>query len=121
MKTVICKVKPEYTIEQVAAEIRAAFGRGGNPEAPIPEEFVGWANTVPTSDGYFRAAFDEAHATACQHIADNGGAETVDLVKIEWDGQEMFQVGEYLDQGGVLQPEYMAFIAGCPSRIEGGQ
>lgn len=116
MKTVICKVKPGYTIEQVAAEIKTAFGIGGNPYAPILEEYVGWVNTAPTSAGYFRAAFDEAYAAACQYIADNGGAETVELIKIELDGQEMFQVGEYLDQDGVLQPEYLAFIAGCPMK-----
>lgn len=116
MKTVICKIKPGYTIEQIAAEIKTAFGIGGNPEAPITEEYVGWVNTAPTPDGYFRAAFDEAYAAACQYISDNGGAETVELIKIEWDGQEMFQVGEYLDQDGVLQPEYLAFIAGCPMK-----
>ena len=116
MKTVICKIKPGYSILQVAAEIKAAFGKGGNPDATISEEYVGWVNTAPTPDGYFRAAFDEAYATACQYIADNGGAETVELIRIEWDGQEMFQVGEYLDQDGVLHPEYLAFIASCPMK-----
>lgn len=109
-------ISPQYTMAEAAQEVKEAFGKGGNPDAPIPEEFVGWVNTPPTPDGYFRCAFDAAYSQAMEYVQSIGGTVTCDIIAVEWEGQEMFQVGEYLDQDGVLQPEYLAFIASCPMK-----
>lgn len=107
--TVICKLKEGYGITDAAREVLELLGKGGNPAAPIIEEYVGFVNT-PICNGYFRTSFDPAYATALQWIKDNGGAETVELISIEWDGQEMFQTGVIIDQDGLEQPDYLGMI-----------
>lgn len=96
----------------VAEEVKSTLGLGGNPTPDIIiEERVGFVNT-PISNGYFRTAFDPAYASALQWIKDNGGAETVDLISIEWEGQEMFQTG--IDAEG--NPEYLGLIGSLPMK-----
>lgn len=110
----IAKIKDveDTTLIPVAEEIQSTLGAGGNadPEAII-EERVGFVNT-PISNWYFRTSFDPAYATALQWIKDNGGAETVELISIEWDGQEMFQTG--IDADG--NPEWLGLIGGLPMK-----
>ena len=101
-------LSPQYTMAEAAKEVKEAFGKGGNPDAPIPEEFVGWVNTPPTPDGYFRCAFDVAYAQAMEYVQSIGGTVTCDIIAVEWDGQEMFKIGD----------EYLALVAGCPMKSE---
>jgi len=108
------KVPDDTTLIPVAQEILDTLLLGGNvdPDAII-EERVGFVNT-PISNGYFRTSFDPAYASALQWIKDNGGAETVDLISIEWEGQEMFQTG--IDADG--NPEYLGVIGSLPMKPE---
>lgn len=99
-------LSPQYTLAEVAAEAKETLGKGGNPGASIIEEFVGYTN-CPTCNNYFRASFDPAYAAALQYIKDNGGAQTVELIAIEWDGQKMFQTG--VDADG--NPEWLGMIS----------
>jgi len=110
----IAKIKDveDTTLIPVAEEVLSTLGLGGNP-APdiILEERVGFVNT-PISNGYFRTSFDPAYATALQWAKDNGGAETVELISIEWEGQEMFQTGT--DDAG--NPEWLGLIGSLPMK-----
>ena len=99
-------LSPQYTLAEVAEEVKKTLGKGGNPSASIIEEFVGYTN-CPISNGYFRAVFDPAYAAALQYIRDNGGAQTVELIDIEWEGQKMFQTG--VDADG--NPEWLGMIS----------
>lgn len=89
MITVICKLKDGFTIADAATEVKATLGKGGNPEAQVIEDYIGWTNS-PTLGPYLRASFDEAYATALEYIKDTGGATTCDIIDIEWEGQKMF-------------------------------
>lgn len=107
-------ISPQYTMAEAAQEVKEAFGKGGNPDAPIPEEFVGWVNTPPTPDGYFRCAFDAAYSQAMEYVQSIGGTVTCDIIAVEWEGQEMIQVGT--DEAG--GPIYLGIIAGVGMRAE---
>lgn len=109
--TCIGRIKEGYTIADVAQEIWEVFGRGGNPEAPIPEEFVGYVNT-PVINGYYRAGFDPQFTVALQYIQEIDGADSCEIISVETDGQEMYKVGTIIDQDGVEQPDYLGLIAG---------
>ena len=108
MITVICKLKDGFTVVDAAQEVKATLGKGGNPDALIIEDYIGYTN-CPTCNGYFRASFDPAYAAALQYIKDNGGAQTVELIDIEWEGQKMFQTG--VDADG--NPEWLGMISNC--------
>ena len=101
-------LSPQYTLAEVAAEVKETLGKGGNPGASIIEEFVGYTN-CPTCNGYFRASFDPASAAALQYTKDNGGAQTVELIDIEWDGQKMF----YVEVDPAVGPEPLGMISNC--------
>lgn len=108
----VFKIEPSlYTLQEVAQEVWEVFGKGGNPSAPIIEEYVGYVNS-PVGNGYCRAAFDPAFTTALQYIQEIDGAESCEVISVETDGQEMYQVGTIVDQDGVEQPEYLGLIAG---------
>lgn len=109
MITCVARIKEGFTIAQAAQEVKEAFGKGGNPDAPIPEEFVGWVNTPPTPDGHFRCAFDAAYAQAMEYVQSIGGAVTCDIIAVEWEGQKMFQTG--VDADG--NPEWLGMISNC--------
>ena len=99
MITVIGKIIDPHNIVEVAQEVQTTFGKGGNPDATIIEDYIGYTNT-PLSNGYFRATFDPAYATAMEYIESIGGAETVQMILVEWDGQTEFitdpETGEQL-------------------------
>ena len=104
MITVICKLKDGFTIVDAAAEVKTTLGKGGNPDAQVIEDFIGYTN-CPTLGPYFCASFDEAYAVALQYIKDTSGAETCEIIDIEWDGQKMF----YVDVGA----EPLGMISNC--------
>lgn len=106
------EILPVDPLIPVAEEVKSTLGLGGNPNPNIIiEERIGFVNT-PISNGYFRTSFDPAYATALQWIKDNGGAETVELISIEWEGQEMFQTG--VDADG--NPEWLGLIGSLPMK-----
>ena len=106
MITVICKLKDGFTIIDAAREVKATIGKGGNPDAQVIEDFIGYTN-CPALGPYFRASFDEAYAVALQYIKDTSGAETCEIIDIEWDGQKMF----YVDLA--VGPEPLGMISNC--------
>lgn len=108
MITVICKLKEGYTIADAAAEVKATLGKGGNPDALVIEDFIGYTN-CPTLGPYFRASFDEAYAVALQYIKDTGGAETCEIIDIEWEGQKMFLI----EVDPAAGPEPLGVISNC--------
>ena len=108
MITVICKLKDGFTIVDAAAEVEATLGKGGNPDAQVIEDFVGYTN-CPTLGPYFRASFDSAYAAALQYIKDTGGAETCEIIDIGWDGQEMF----YGEVDPTVGAEPLGMISNC--------
>lgn len=108
MITVICKLKDGFTIADAAQEVKATLGKGGNPDAQVIEDFVGYTN-CPTLGSYFRSSFDPAYAAALQYIKDTGGAETCEIIDIEWDGQKMFFVE--VDPAVSLEP--LGMISNC--------
>lgn len=117
MITVICKLKDGFTIADAATEVKATLGKGGNPDALVIEDYIGWTNS-PTLGPYFRASFDEAYAVALQYIKDTGGAETCEVVDIEWDRQRMF----YVEVDPAVGPEPLGMLASCavyPEPVEG--
>lgn len=105
--TCILKIKDNHSIEEIAAECLSVFGKGGNPDALIIEEFIGFVNS-PIQNGYIRAMIDKSFGMALEYIQENGGSELVDLIKVEWEGQEMFQVGE--DESG--NPIHLGIVPG---------
>lgn len=112
MITAIGRIRVElgYTEENAAAEVKATFGEGGNPEAPINEEYLGFVNTPVTAEGYTRVLVNQAFGAALDYIKSIGGATTIELIEVEWEGQKMFQV----DTGAEGNPEYLGIIAGAP-------
>ena len=108
----IYKIEPELcSLAEVAREVWEVFGKGGNPTVPIIEEYVGYVNT-PVINGYCRAGFDPQFTVALQYIQDIDGADSCEIISVETDGQEMYQVGTIVDQDGVELPEYLGLIAG---------
>lgn len=107
MVTVILKIREGKTLADVAGEVKATFGKGGNPDAPIVEEHLGFVNTPLTPDGYVRCLIDQSFGVALDYIESVGGSTTADLIHVEWEGQEMFQTG--VDADG--NPEYLGMIA----------
>lgn len=89
MITVICKLKDGFTIADTAKEVKATLGKGGNPDAQVVEDFIGYTN-CPTLGPYFRASFDEAYAAALEYLQSIDGATTCEIIDIEWEGQKMF-------------------------------
>lgn len=112
--TAIGKIRLDlgYTEADAAAEVKATFGEGGNPEAPIPEEYLGFVNTPMTPEGYIRCSVKEAFGVALDYIKSIGGANTIELIKVEHEGQEMFQTG--VDAEG--DPEWLGMINGVPMK-----
>lgn len=108
MITVICKLKEGCTIADAAQEVKITLGKGGNPDAQVVEDFIGYTN-CPTLGPYFRASFDPAYAYALEYIRDNGNADTCEIIDIEWDGQKMFYHKINPDVG--LEP--LGMISNC--------
>lgn len=115
--TVICKLKEGHTISDAAMEVWQLLGKGGNPNAPIIEEYVGFVNT-PISNGYFRSQFDAEHLPYLEGIQEIDASDAVEIIKIEYDGQEMFQTGTHIDQDGTEQPEYLGMTEAPLKLIE---
>ena len=109
MITVICKLKDGFTIYDAAQEVKDTLGKGGNPNAQVIEDYVGYTN-CPTIGPYFRASFEEAYATALEYIQSIDGAETCEIIDIEWDGQKMF----YYEIDPEVGPEPLGMISNCP-------
>lgn len=112
MITVIGRVRVElgFTEADAANEVKATFGEGGNPEAPINEEYLGFVNTPITAEGYTRVLVNQAFGAALDYIKSIGGSTTIELIEVEWEGQKVFRVGT--DAEG--NPEYLGVIAGAP-------
>ena len=116
MITAIGRVRIEdgFTEADAATEVKATFGEGGNPLAPIAEEYLGFVNTPATSLGYVRVKVKKTFGAALDYIKSIGGAITIELLSVEWSGQEMYQVG--LDAEG--NPEWLGMINGVPMKSE---
>ncbi len=39
-------LSPQYTLAEVAAEVKATLGKGGNPDALVIEDYIGYPITV---------------------------------------------------------------------------
>lgn len=98
-------------MHDAAYEVWETFGKGGNPEAPIPEEYIGCINTPPTTGGYVRVKFDEYYANALEYLQSIGGADTIDLIMVEREGQTKFIVDTETQ-------EELGYIAGMPVHQE---
>ena len=120
MSTCIVRLKEGFGMADIAREVWEVFGKGGNPDAPIIEEYVGYVNT-PLCNGYVRAAFEPQFTGALQYIKEIDGADSCEIISVEVDGQEMYQVGTIIDQDGVEQPDYLGMIAGVKTAIFGGE
>lgn len=90
MITCIAQIKENHTIQELAQEVWELFGEGGNTEAPIIEEFLGYVNTPITSDGYVRCAFNAKYITALGYIKEIDGSDAATVISVESEGQEMF-------------------------------
>ena len=77
-------------LADLATEVKAVFGEGGNAEAPIVEEYIGFVNS-PIQNGYVRVLIGKAFGMALEYIQDHGGSEHAELINVEWGGQEMVQ------------------------------
>lgn len=108
MVTAILKIKT--SLAEAAKEALSVFGEGGNPEAAQVEDFLGVANT-PEVNGFTRVAIKPAFGMALEFIAENGGSEHADLIAVEWEGQQEFQVGTGTTEEGVERPIYLGVIA----------
>lgn len=109
MITVICKLKDGFTIVDAAKEVKDTLGKGGNPDATVIEDYVGYTNVL-TLGPYFRASFDEAYAVALEYLQSIDGAETCEIIDIEWEGQRMFY--HEIDPEVGLEP--LGMIGNCP-------
>lgn len=96
----IIKLKPPYDedvttgLTALAAFALETFGEGGNPEAAIVEDFIGYVNTPPLK-GYVRVRIGAAYGMALEYIEEQGGNEYAELVRVEWPG-----LGDVLDDDG---------------------
>lgn len=104
--TCIGRIKEGYTIADVAQEVWEVFGKGGNPDAPIIEEYVGYVNT-PLCNGYVRAAFEPEYVHTLTCIKEIDAAESAEIIRIETDGQTEYVVDE-------ATGELLGYIAGLP-------
>ena len=105
---------PEQQLQclaDLAAEVKATFGEGGNAEAPIVEEYIGFVNS-PIQSGYVRVLIGKAFGMALEYIQDHGGSEHADLIQVEWEGQEMFHIADNPD--GTV--EYLCLVP-APMRV----
>ena len=109
------RIEQGYTEADAAAEVKATFGEGGNPQLdnpnPTAEEYLGFVNTPMTKDGYIRCSVKEAFGVALDYIKSIGGATTIELIQVEHDGQKMYQVG-------TDPTEWLGMINGVPMYIE---
>lgn len=108
MITVICRLKDGYSIADAAQEVKDTLGKGGNPDAQVIEDFVGYTN-CPTLGPYFRASFDPAYAAALEYLKEIDGSETCEVVDVEWEGQKMF----YHEINPEIGPEPLGMISNC--------
>ena len=104
--TCIARLKEGYTMADVAREVWEIFGRGGNPDAQIPEEYLGRVNH-PVHNGYVRAAFEPEYVHTLTCIQEIDAAESAEIIRIETDGQTEYVVDE-------ATGELLGYIAGLP-------
>lgn len=104
--TCIIRLKEGFGMADVAHEVWEVFGKGGNPDAPIIEEYVGYVNT-PLCNGYVRAAFDPEYVHTLTCIREIDAAESAEIIRIETDGQTEYVVDE-------ATGELLGYIAGLP-------
>jgi len=87
----IIKFKPPYDTDTTLGFIALAtfaketFGEGGNPEANIVEDYLGYVNTPPLK-GYVRTRIGQAYGLALEYIEENGGSPVAELIRVEWPG-----------------------------------
>jgi hypothetical protein len=98
--TAIIRIKTD--IDQAIAETLAQLGEGANPEYQQIETVFSLNNT-PIVNGYVRVVVAERIAQALQQMLDAGViSEHIEVVRIEWHGQDMVDAGT--DEDG--QPVY---------------
>lgn len=135
MITVICKLKSKIvtdhetdetseticTMGDVSREVWEAFGKGGykNPgEVQQVEDLVGWVCTPPQND-YTRILIDAYYATVLEQYKQAFGEDafnTCELISVEWEGQEDFEVGASILEDGVVQISLLGVISGVPMK-----
>ncbi|WP_020675573.1 hypothetical protein [Geopsychrobacter electrodiphilus] len=74
---------PHATLVALAELSLAMYGEGGNPDAKITEDFLGFVNT-PVFGGYVTMRITEAYAMALEYIEANGGNPMAELIRVEW-------------------------------------
>ena len=106
MITCIIRIKPGYTIAEVAHETWEVFGHGGR-QSEVFEGYLGRCNT-PVQENCTRVLFDPEYAVALQYVQEIDAADTCEVISVEDQGQEMYQVGT--DESG--GPVYLVMMAG---------
>ena len=123
MITCVTKIKEGYTIQDVAREVWEVLGEGGNPQATIPEEYVGFVNT-PIQDGWIRATFDEKYIPYLLGIKEIDGVDSAEIVDVEMNGQKDYIINVVpeltLEDGTIIPPrdEMLGYISGIPFYTE---
>ncbi len=112
--TAILKIKT--TIDAVAAECLAMLGEGAHVSYDKIENVFALNNT-PISHGYVRVLCAEHIATALQYLKDAGvESDNVEIVRVEWAGQDMVQTG--VDGDGNPVYEQQLFYTGDEEEID---
>jgi hypothetical protein len=87
MLTAILHIKT--TIDDAAQECMSLFGEGAR-FVPDREEHRFALGNTPMFEGYCRVNVASHIAQALEYLAQNYTSDHVELVKVEWDGQEDF-------------------------------
>jgi hypothetical protein len=110
MRPITAIIKILTTIEQASQETLDVLGEGGNPEAEQPEAFFSLNNTLQGGP-YCRVIVAPHIAAALQYMLDAGvTSEHVEVIRIEWQGQDMVQTG--VDEYGNPIIDYTPFQVG---------
>ena len=78
------KADPEVEWKILAQYAIDNFGKGGNPEATHPQEYIGWRNTTMFGP-YFTTEIDAIFGQALEMI---GATAKCKLIRVEWTTDE---------------------------------
>lgn len=108
--TSIEKLKPPYdetpedAVDLLAEFVNETYGEGGLPGDPVFENRLGYVNT-PVSHGYIRTRIGKAYGMALEYVEAQGGSPIAELIRVEWQGQDMVQTGTDADGNAIYEQQ----------------
>lgn len=100
---------PDAAMRELAQFSLDTFGEGGRPDETSFENRCGYANTPipPEANGYMRVLIGKAYGVALEYIEANYENPIADLIRVEWNGQDMVDSGEVDEEGNPIYTEML--------------